>query len=167
VFLCSLILLWFFSTLALGALELDGVYFTETGCDHCDIFCFKEKPKLESTYSVTLNFTTYDILSTDGYERCVKMLADRGLPFTVFPVLFIGHNVYRGNRAIETNLGAELEYYLAHGTWRPTVVESKVPTESVFVASGRDGTVRGAFGWDQPMRLFHHAFFPFLYGPAA
>ena len=135
VFFCFLALLWLFSTPALGALELEGVYFTETGCNHCDIFLYKEKPQLESTYSVTLNLTTYDILSTDGYERCVKMLADRGLSFTVFPVLFIGHNVYRGNKAIETNLGIELEYYLAHGTWRPTVVESKVPTGSVFIAS--------------------------------
>lgn len=134
-FFIVLFLRTLFSALPLGALELEGVYFTETGCNHCDVFLYKEKPQLESTYSLALNLTTYDILSTDGYKRCVDMLADRGLSFTVFPVLFIGNNVYRGNKSIETNLGMELEYYLAHGTWRPTVVESTVPTGSAFVAS--------------------------------
>ncbi len=159
VLFCFLFLLPFFSIPTLGALELDGVYFTETGCNHCDIFLYKEKPQLESTYSVKLNLTTYDILSTEGYERCVKMLADRGLTFTVFPVLFIGHNVYRGNGAIESNLSAELEYYLAHGTWRPTVAESKVPTGSAFVASAATVLLAGLLDGINPCAFSTMLFF--------
>ena len=159
VFLCSLFFLWFFSPLLLGALELDGIYFTETGCDHCDIFLYKEKPQLESAYSVTLNLATYDILSTDGYKRCVDMLAARGLTFTVFPVLFIGNNVYRGNKAIETNLSAELEYYLAQGTWRPAVVEPKIAAGSAFVASAATVMLAGLLDGINPCAFSTMLFF--------
>jgi len=101
--------------------EMQGTYFTETGCNHCDSFLYIQKPRLEETYGIHIALETHDILSTKGYELCVEMLEQRGLKFTVFPVLFIGSNVYRGSNAIEENMPKEIEYFLSHGSYMPTI----------------------------------------------
>jgi cytochrome c biogenesis protein CcdA len=99
-----------------------GVYFTETGCSHCDVFLYVQKKKYEAASGVQLELETYDILSAEGYKRCADMLAERGLVFTVFPVLFIGNNVYRGSTEIETNVPLELAALRETGTLRPALV---------------------------------------------
>ncbi len=101
--------------------EMQGTYFTETGCNHCDSFLYIQKPRLEEIYGIHIALETHDILSTKGYELCVEMLEQRGLKFTVFPVLFIGSNVYRGSNAIEENMPKEIEYFLSHGSYMPTI----------------------------------------------
>lgn len=103
---------------------LHGVYFTETGCNHCDTFLYVQKQNLEQKYHVRLELEKHDILSSEGYSLCVKMLRQKHLKFTVFPVLFIGSNIYRGSSAIETNIVAEIEYYVANGTYLPTKFRS-------------------------------------------
>jgi len=101
--------------------EITGVYFTETGCNHCDSFLYIQKAKLEQKYKVRIVFEAHDILSAEGYAECVEMLRKNQLKFTVFPVLFIGANIYRGSSAIEENAPKEIEYYLAHGSYRPAL----------------------------------------------
>ena len=98
---------------------LHGIYFTETGCSHCDAFLYSQKQKLEQTYDVRIELENHDILSSEGYALCVKMLRQKNLKFTVFPVLFIGNNIYRGSSAIETNIVSEIEYYAAHKKYMP------------------------------------------------
>ncbi len=99
------------------AATLRGVYFTETGCSHCDAFLYAGKARLEKERSIVLELETHDILSDAGYALCERMLAEAGLSFTSFPVLFIGGAVYRGSTAIETELGGDIDAYLASGTW--------------------------------------------------
>jgi cytochrome c biogenesis protein CcdA len=96
-----------------------GIYFTETGCSHCDAFLLFEKTRLEKATGLSLELELHDILSPKGYELCVAMLAERGLVFTAFPVLFLGNNVYQGSTAVEAGGRAELEYWLKYGQWRP------------------------------------------------
>ena len=128
-----------------------GVYFGETGCGHCDVFLFSGKAKTEKLYDVKLDLKTYDILKTEEYALCTRMLAARGLEFRSFPVLFIGENVYQGNAAIEKNLGQELEYYRRQGTYRPLVTAStegggfSARTLPVFLAGLLDGVNPCAF----------------------
>jgi len=98
---------------------LRGIYFTETGCSHCDAFLYSQKQKLELTYGIRIELENHDILSSEGYALCVKMLRQKNLKFTVFPVLFIGNNVYRGSSAIETNIVSEIEYYTTHKRYMP------------------------------------------------
>ncbi|MCX7949240.1 MAG: hypothetical protein N2509_03910 [Treponemataceae bacterium] len=125
-----LVVLWFFVGLVpdylVGAQELSresmsvrGIYFTETGCSHCDAFLLFEKPRIEKATGLRLELELHDILSPKGYELCVAMLAERGFAFTSFPVLFLGNNVYQGSRAVEVGARAELEYWLKYGQWRP------------------------------------------------
>ena len=99
-----------------------GIYFTETGCSHCDVFLYVQKQKYEAASGVRLELETYDILSPEGYKRCVDMLAQRGLKFTVFPVLFIGNNVYRGSTEIEENVPRELSAIKETGQSLPAVL---------------------------------------------
>lgn len=101
--------------------EIAGIYFTETGCSHCDAFLYVQKAKLEQTYNVNIVLETHDILSAEGYAACVEMLRQHRLKFTVFPVLFIGSNIYRGSSAVEENMPQEIEYFLAHGSYRPVL----------------------------------------------
>ncbi len=121
--------------------EITGIYFTETGCSHCDSFLYVQKAKLEHDYGVSIVLATHDILSAAGYEQCVKMLKQKQLNFTVFPVLFIGSNIYRGSSAIEENMPQEIEYYLAHGSYRPALhrtnelASNADQSDKAFVAS--------------------------------
>lgn len=121
--------------------EITGIYFTETGCSHCDSFLYVQKAKLEHDYGVSIVLETHDILSAAGYEQCVKMLKQKQLNFTVFPVLFIGSNIYRGSSAIEENMPQEIEYYLAHGSYRPALhrtnelASNADQSDKAFVAS--------------------------------
>lgn len=121
--------------------EITGIYFTETGCSHCDSFLYVQKAKLEHDYGVGIVLETHDILSAAGYEQCVKMLKQKQLNFTVFPVLFIGSNIYRGSSAIEENMPQEIEYYLAHGSYRPALhrtnelASNADQSDKAFVAS--------------------------------
>ncbi len=101
--------------------EIRGIYFTETGCSHCDAFLYAQKAKLEQTYNVSIVLETHDILSAEGYAACVEMLRQHQLKFTVFPVLFIGSNIYRGSSAVKENMPQEIEYFLAHGSYRPAL----------------------------------------------
>ncbi|MFQ3547353.1 MAG: cytochrome c biogenesis protein CcdA [Termitinemataceae bacterium] len=103
-------------------LAVRAVYFTETGCKHCDAFILVQKQRFEQEFGVRLELETYDILSAEGYRRCVDMLAERGLPFTVFPVLFIGNNVYRGSAEIEEHVPLELAALRDTRSWRPAVM---------------------------------------------
>lgn len=119
---------------------INGIYFAETGCSHCDIFLYSEKKKIEQKYGVLIQLETHDILSEQGYELCVKMLEAKHLKFTIFPVLFIGSNVYEGNAAIEDNLPQEIEYYLAHVAYmpkieQPNISSSEKPTVFSFASS--------------------------------
>ncbi len=98
---------------------LRGIYFTETGCKHCDVFLYTQKQKYEAETGVRLELETRDILSAEGYKRCTELLAERGLPFTVFPVLFVGNNVYRGSAEIELNVPLELGALRDTGQLRP------------------------------------------------
>lgn len=142
-------------TMSISASErrIQGVYFTETGCKHCDLFLYSQKQKYEAEWGVRLELETYDILSPEGYKRCVDLLAERGLPFTVFPVLFIGNNVYRGSTEIEQNVPLELAAIRDTGKARPTVpVSGGSPaialsgeTRPAVSASG-GGPVAGALG---------------------
>ncbi len=100
---------------------LHGIYFTETGCSHCDAFLYSQKQKLEQRYGVRIELENHDILSSEGYALCEKMLRQKDLKFTVFPVLFIGNNVYRGSSAIETNIVSEIEYYTTHAKYLPAI----------------------------------------------
>lgn len=121
--------------------EIHGVYFTETGCSHCDAFLYTQKAKLEERYNVRILLETHDILSAEGYAACVEMLKEHRLKFTVFPVLFIGWNIYRGSSAIEENVPKEIEYYLKHGSYRPAMprtdelADDAVQSEKAFGAS--------------------------------
>ncbi|MEN6491556.1 MAG: cytochrome c biogenesis protein CcdA, partial [Rectinema sp.] len=69
------------------------------------------------------------------------MLKQKQLNFTVFPVLFIGSNIYRGSSAIEENMPQEIEYYLAHGSYRPALhrtnelASNADQSDKAFVAS--------------------------------
>ncbi len=108
-------------------------YYGETGCAHCDLFASKILPSAERASGIKAEAVYYDILSTDGYDRCVRELSRRGLVFSVFPVLIIGSNVYQGNAAVETNLPLELEYFARHGTYRTAIADGKQPDAgSVF-----------------------------------
>lgn len=100
---------------------MTGIYFTETGCSHCDAFLFTQKRELEQRYRVGLELEKHDILSTQGYELCVEMLRKERLGFTTFPVLFLGNNIYRGSGAVESGAAAEIEYYAEHGVYRPSL----------------------------------------------
>ncbi len=121
--------------------EITGIYFTETGCSHCDAFLYAQKAKLEQRYKVRIILETHDILSAEGYAACVEMLRQHQLKFTVFPVLFIGSNIYRGSSAIEENMPKEIEYYLQHGSYKPALprtdelAEDAVQSEKAFGAS--------------------------------
>lgn len=119
-------------------LHIRGVYFTETGCKHCDVFLYSQKQKYETAWGIRLDLETYDILSADGYKRCVDMLAERGLSFTVFPVLFIGNNVYRGSTEIEQNVPLELAALRDRGELLPPRV---ISTPSSTVGPERSGDV--------------------------
>jgi len=98
---------------------LRGIYFTETGCNHCDAFLYAQKQKLEREYSVRIELEKHDILSSEGYALCVRMLRQRNLKFTVFPVLFMGSNVYRGSEAVAINIVVEIQHYRTTGTYLP------------------------------------------------
>ncbi|GAB6277183.1 MAG: membrane protein [Rectinema sp.] len=121
--------------------EIKGIYFTETGCSHCDSFLYVQKANLEQVYNVSIVLETHDILSAAGYEQCVKMLKQKQLNFTVFPVLFIGSNIYRGSSAIEENMPQEIEYYVTHGSYRPALhrtnelASNADQSDKAFVAS--------------------------------
>lgn len=117
-----------------------GVYFTETGCKHCDVFLYSQKQKYETAWGIRLELETYDILSADGYKRCVDMLAERGLSFTVFPVLFIGNNVYRGSTEIEQNVPLELAAIRDRGEMLPPRV---ISTHSTIVGPELSGESPG------------------------
>jgi cytochrome c biogenesis protein CcdA len=117
--------------------RIQGVYFTETGCKHCDVFIYVQKEKFEAESGVHLDLETYDILSQDGYTRCVDMLAERGLSFTVFPVLFIGNNVYRGSTEIEQNVPLELAAIRDTGQARPRLaMQSDSPSAAPKSGAG-------------------------------
>lgn len=116
--------------------ELRGVYFTETGCGHCDAFLTSGAAKLEEAYGVRLILEKHDILSVQGYALCESMLADRGLKFTAFPVLFMGNNAYRGSAAVEAGIRGEIEHYLKHASYRPALSEAPAPAASGAAAAG-------------------------------
>ncbi|AEJ20412.1 cytochrome c biogenesis CcdA family protein [Gracilinema caldarium] len=129
--------------------RIQGVYFTETGCKHCDLFLYSQKQKYEATSGVHLDLETYDILSPEGYKRCVDLLAERGLPFTVFPVLFIGNNVYRGSTEIEQNVPLELAAIRDTGKARLTVPVSG-GSPAVSLAAETKSAVPAASGESAP-----------------
>ncbi|HUW70647.1 MAG TPA: cytochrome c biogenesis protein CcdA [bacterium] len=112
---------------------LEAVYFGEVGCDHCDVFLYSQKQALEARYGVTLRLSNYDILKADDYALCVQMLKPFAQAFRTFPVLFIGNNAYQGNAAIDASLGAEIQYYLDHSTYRPRL---QVEVHASTAASG-------------------------------
>jgi cytochrome c biogenesis protein CcdA len=103
---------------------LTGVYFGEIGCGHCDAFLLSDKAKIEARYGVRVELETFDILKSDDYARCVRMLEERGQAFRFFPVLFIGENAYQGNSSVEKNLPEEIEFFLANGRYRSRVAEA-------------------------------------------
>lgn len=115
--------------LAWGALDyapaqpqlVDVVYYGEIGCSHCDTFVESTIPKVETTYGITVEVTTYDILQAEFYAQCRDALAELDRSFRVFPVLFIGNNAYQGNHAIDRGLDAELAHLQEYGQWRPQV----------------------------------------------
>ena len=127
-----------------AAAVIRGIYFTETGCSHCDAFLYAGKARLEQSRSIALELETHDILSEDGYALCERMLADAGLAFTHYPVLFIGTSVYRGSTAIERDFAADLDTYLASGVWpaRPKAAEGPTPGPATTARLGIEG---GAF----------------------
>jgi len=112
-----------FNSKTVNVPTINGIYFAETGCSHCDVFLYSQKKKIEQKYGVQIQLETHDILSSEGYDLCVKMLEARHLKFTIFPVLFIGSNVYEGNKSIEANFPQEIEYYLAHAHYKPQIKE--------------------------------------------
>jgi len=117
--------------------RIRGVYFTETGCKHCDVFIYVQKEKFEAESGVRLELETYDILSQEGYQRCVDMLAERGLSFTVFPVLFIGNNVYRGSTEIEQHVPLELAAIRDTGQALPRLaMQSDSPSAALKSGAG-------------------------------
>ena len=113
-------------------------YYGETGCSHCDSFKDVELPTAEKATGAVVALELFDILSTEGYERCVKRLAGLGYKFTVFPVLVVGMNAYQGNAAIEANLVPELAYFAEHGSSRPPLDRPATVTGS-GKASGQAG----------------------------
>ena len=102
-------------------------YYGEVGCSHCDVFTDLVLPSAEEESGVSVELEVYDILSSEGYERCQRRLEEEGYEFRIFPVLIIGNNAYQGNTAVETNLPAELRYYAEHGEFRPRITEAEVP----------------------------------------
>lgn len=94
-------------------------YYGETGCSHCDLFNSKILPEIEKETGVKVSLRALDILNAKYYEECADALEKMNLDFTIFPVLFVGNNVYLGNAAVETGLRKELFYYKKNGNFRP------------------------------------------------
>ena len=103
--------------------SVQAEYYGELGCSHCDDFTDNLLPAAEAESGITVELEMYDIISSEGYERCERRLEEEGFEFTIFPVLIIGNNAYQGNTAIETNLLPELNYYAEHGEYRPRITE--------------------------------------------
>lgn len=120
-FLCLPLL--FAAAVSAEVTTVSGRYFGETGCGHCDAFLRSGKADYERRYGVSLALETRDILKAEDYALCVRLLEARGRAFRVFPVLFIGENVYQGDSAIQANLGPEIEHFLREGRYRPTVAD--------------------------------------------
>jgi hypothetical protein len=114
-------------------------YYGEIGCAHCDLFASKVLPAAEKKTGITADAVYFDILSKDGYARCVAELAKKGVKFTIFPVLVIGNNVYQGNSAVEKNLQEELVFLGAHRTYR-----EKIPLQAAQEAASVSGIFRPA-----------------------
>lgn len=121
------------------AAAVSGLYFGETGCGHCDVFLFSEKAKIEKKHDILIDLTTYDILKTEEYALCVQKLAEKGLSFRVFPVLFIGDNVYQGNSEIDANLEAELDYFKKNGKYRPKVERPTIESPNGPAVAAQSG----------------------------
>lgn len=111
-------------------------YFGEIGCAHCDEFAEKILPRAIQKTGVKVEAEYSDILSAEGYERCGKELDALGMTFTIFPVLIIGKNAYQGNRAVESNLEAELSYFGIHGTYRQKIIQEKVKVNPTSTYTG-------------------------------
>jgi glutaredoxin len=148
--------------------EITGIYFTETGCSHCDSFLYVQKAKLEHDYGVSIVLETHDILSAAGYEQCVKMLKQKQLNFTVFPVLFIGSNIYRGSSAIERIClrKSSIIWHTVHTDQRcigrtSSQVMPINQTRPLWLPSFHH--IGWPPGWHQPLCIFHNALFPFFY----
>ncbi len=92
-------------------------YFGEMGCGHCDTFIEKTVPLLEKKYGISMIVNSHDILDPEVYERCEKMLSERGYVFSFFPVVIIGNNIYQGETEINAFLEKELEYYAENKTY--------------------------------------------------
>ncbi|GAB1482980.1 hypothetical protein MASR2M78_17960 [Treponema sp.] len=119
-----------------GAASLRGIYFTEKGCSHCDAFIYAGKARLEAALDLELQLDVHDILSSDGYELCARLLSEHDLAFTVYPVLFLEDRIYIGSTAIEDSLGPDLAQFLEQGSWpeqkvratkRPSIALAVVP----------------------------------------
>ncbi|MFP4562117.1 MAG: cytochrome c biogenesis CcdA family protein [Spirochaetia bacterium] len=116
-----------YSVCAQSRTSVQAEYYGELGCSHCDDFTDKLLPEAEAESGVIVELKIYDIISSEGYERCERRLEEEGFEFTVFPVLIIGNNAYQGNTAIETNFVPELKYYAEHGEYRPRITEENAP----------------------------------------
>lgn len=112
----------FLLTVAVWAQEtktMHAEYYGEIGCSHCDVFEEKTLPEAERRTGVDVVLKSYDILGSEGYDRCRDHLKRMGFEFTIFPVLIIGENAYQGDSAIEANLLPELSFYAENGRFRP------------------------------------------------
>ena len=121
------LLLLLYSGAGLAAADtptIEVTYYGEIGCSHCDTFVEKTIPKVEQEHEVSIDVTTRDILSAEGYEACRERLAKMDRDFRIFPVLFIGNNGYQGNSAIDRGLEEELRYLATHGQFRPQVPQT-------------------------------------------
>lgn len=121
----GILILLFMSSTTKGHVEtlplpvISAEYYGEMGCAHCDTFIRKDLPAAEALTGVKVELDSYDILSEEGYRRCETRLAELGYPFTVFPVLIIGHSAFQGNAAIDAQLVPELKHYAVSGSFRP------------------------------------------------
>lgn len=93
-------------------------YYGDIGCSHCDRFAERTVPAAEAATGINVELTLFDVLRAEHYAACEQRLAQMGLEFSYFPVLFIGNNAYLGN-AIADGLHAELAYFAVHGEMRP------------------------------------------------
>jgi hypothetical protein len=117
-------------------------YYGEIGCSHCDAFVDITVPRLEETYGVTIDLDARDILNAEVFAECRDRLAAAGRSFRVYPVLFIGNNVYHGTAAVNRGVEAELGHFREYGDFRPRVPASLDGSQEASpISIGADGTL--------------------------
>ena len=91
--------------------KIEIYLFHSEHCKACIKFNEEIRPRIEKLYGDDIYFTEFDTDVEEDYQKLVA-IAELNSVKPAYPAVYIGNNLFIGNKAIEANLPATIEYML-------------------------------------------------------